>query len=369
MRGGRRGVLMLLAASLLAPVASARAQKIVAPGVDSLRLAVNVQPQLSTTSADDEPGSEWLVRRARLGVGAHAGGWLHVFAEGDFGRGDARLTDGFVVLAFDPRLAVRAGQFKVPFDDLELISSRKLPVVERDPLPRGAAGFSPQGLLDDLGYSSRDIGVDVSGRFERVEMTAGLFNGQGDEVEEVDDGKQIAVRVEAEIARDWRVSGAWTGLRLSEPPVGDDAAWFDALEIALRVGAYAQPGPQLLGQILLGDVYDPALLGDDDAGFFAWQGIFGWHVATYRTPYLIGWEPVLRLGRTRIEDGRTVIGDQVVLLDGEEPTTTILGAGVNLYWKELVKTQVHADMSSFDGDDRLGDSDDVALRVQLQFAF
>ena len=363
---GRAGLVVSCVVMLAAP---ARAQKVTASGVDSVRVRLNLQPQFNTSSADGEPDSEWLVRRARLGVGAYAGGWLYAFAEGDFGRGDAKLTDGYVSLQFDPRLAIRAGQFKVPFDELELTSSRELPVIERDPLPRGAAGFSPNGLLDDLGFNARDIGIDWKGRFERVRATVGLFNGQGDGVEETDDGKQLAAQIQAEIAAGWRLTGAWTGLRLSDPPAEDEAAWYHAFEIAIRGGEYAEPGLQLLGQIFVGDDYDPELLGDDDASFVAWQGIVGWHVASYGIPYLIGWEPVLRVGWTRIEDGSVVVGDEIFPLGSAEPATTVASAGVNLYWKERIRTQLGVDWSSFDGDGELSDSDDVAFRIQFGFGF
>ncbi|MGH7549935.1 MAG: porin [Gemmatimonadota bacterium] len=358
-----------LASCLLALAAPARAQKVSAPGVDSVRVRANVQAQFNTTSADDEPDSEWLVRRARLGIVAYAAGWLRAELEGDFGRGGARLTDGYVALQFDPRLTLRAGQFKVPFDELELISSRELPVIERDPLPRGATGFSPNGLLDGLEYNARDIGIDWNGRFDRVRATVGLFNGQGDNEEEMDDGKQLAARLEGEVAEGWRVSGAWTGLRLSEPPTESEAAWYQAIELAIRGGEYAEPGLQVLGQLFFGDDYDPELLGDDDASFVALQGIVGWHVATYETPFLIGWEPVVRIGWTRIEEGRAVIGEQVLLLDEEAPSTSVLTAGINLYWEERIRTQIQGDWLAFDGDEALPDSDDVALRVQLGFGF
>ena len=118
-RSGRSVLSALILAGLAA--APAQAQKVVASGVDSVRVRGNVQAQFNTTSADGEPDSEWLLRRARLAIGASSGGWLHAFVEGDFGRGDARLTDGYVTLQFDPRLAIRAGQFKVPFDELERI--------------------------------------------------------------------------------------------------------------------------------------------------------------------------------------------------------------------------------------------------------
>ncbi|HET6341006.1 MAG TPA: porin [Gemmatimonadota bacterium] len=362
-------ILLLTFAGSAILAAPLRAQTVTASGVDSVRVRANVQAQFNTTSADAEADSEWLLRRARLGIAAYAGGWLYTYVEGDFGRGDAQLTDGYVTLRFDPRLELRAGQFKVPFDELELITSRELPVVERDPLPRGATGFTPNGLLDDLGYNARDIGADWNGRFDRVRATAGVFNGQGDNEDELDDGKQVAARLEAEVAVGWRVAGAWTGLRLSDPPAATEAAWYQAVELAVRGGEYAKPGPQVLGQIFFGDDHDPVVLGDDDASFFAWQAIAGWHVATYDTPFLIGWEPIVRAGQTRIEDGSVVVDDVMVDLSDTEPSTTVLTGGINLYWKERIRTQLQVDWVSFDGGGELEDSDDVALRIQTGFGF
>ena len=356
------GLTMILAAPL-------RGQTVSAPGVDSVRVRGNLQVQFNTTSADDQADSEWLLRRARIGIGAWAGGWLYSFLEGDFGRGDVRLTDGYVTLTFHPRLELRTGQFKVPFDELELVSSRELLVVEREALPRGAAGFSPNVLLDDLGHSNRDIGIEWSGRFDPVRATAGVFNGEGDNEEESDDGKQLVARLGVEVAEGWHLAGAWSGVRLSEPPAAAEATWYQAVELAVRGGEYAEPGPQVLGQIFFGDDHDPAALGDDDAGFFAWQGIAGWHFASYRIPFLIGWEPIVRAGQTRIDDGSVLVGDEIVDLSGAEPSTTVLTGGINLYWKERIRTQLQVDWASFDGDGELDDSDDVALRIQTGFGF
>ncbi|HUP01490.1 MAG TPA: hypothetical protein VM737_08225, partial [Gemmatimonadota bacterium] len=80
---------------VVAPPSSA-GQTVRAPGVDSLAVRAIVQSQFNTTSVEgeDEPDSEWLIRRARIGIRAHVAGWIAAYVEGDFGRGTARLTDG-----------------------------------------------------------------------------------------------------------------------------------------------------------------------------------------------------------------------------------------------------------------------------------
>ncbi|MGH7566836.1 MAG: porin [Gemmatimonadota bacterium] len=341
----------LAAAGALLP-ADARSQVVHAKGIDSLNVKANVQVQFNTTSVDDEPSSEWLMRRARLGLRGWIAGWIRGDIEGDFGRGGAKLTDGYVTLAFSPAFTIRVGQYKKPFDALELISSRQLLVAEREGTPRGADGPTPDGLVDDLGYSNRDIGVEWDGRSGRLGWAAGLWNGSGENESEDDDGKQVAGRLNVEVVPGWTVSGAWTGKRISEPPDAEDATWYDAVELAVTGGEYAEPGWKALGQLMAGDNWDPDLGGGDDASFLAVQGIVGYHVPLFTTPWLIGVEPIVRLGWT---DPDTDFDDDQALL---------ATPGVNLYFHEHVKTQVQADFLS-PGE---GDSE-VALRIHTVLEF
>jgi hypothetical protein len=330
----------------------AHPQNVHVKGIDSLQVKANLQVQFNTTSVDDEPGSEWLARRARLGLRGWIAGWIRADLEGDFGRGDARLTDGYVLLAFAPEFTLRVGQYKKPFNAHELVSSRELLVAERDGAPRGTSGPTPDGLVDDLGYSNRDIGIEWDGTSGRLGWAAGFWNGSGDNEAEDDDGKQIAGRLNVAATPNWVVSGAWTGKRISDPPDAADAAWYDAFELAVTGGEYAEPGWKALGQLMAGDNWDPDLGGGDDVSFLAAQGIVGYHVALFTTPYLIGVEPIVRLAwadpDTDVDDDRAVLATP----------------GVNLYFHEHVKTQIQADfLSPEEGDG------EVALRIHIVLEF
>ena len=68
-------LLAFAAAGVLRPV-DARSQTVHAKGIDSLHVKANVQIQFNTTSVDDEPSSEWLMRRARLGFRGWIAGWI-----------------------------------------------------------------------------------------------------------------------------------------------------------------------------------------------------------------------------------------------------------------------------------------------------
>lgn len=347
----RRTVVMILALVASLGPAEARSQDVKVKGIDSLQVRANLQVQLNTTSVEEEPGSEWILRRARLGVRGWAAGWIRGDLEADFGRGGAKLTDGYVTLAFAPVFALRLGQFKKPFDALELISSRELLVAERDGTPRGAGGPTPQGLVDGLGYSNRDIGAEWGGRSGRLGWMAGFWNGAGDNEAEDDNGKQLAGRLSVAALPGWTVSGAWTGKRVSEPPDAD-AAWYDAVEVAVTGGAYREPGWRALGQVMAGDNWLPDEGGGDEVSFLALQGIVAYHVPVFTVPYLIGVEPVLRIGWT---DPDT---------DGDDDGATLSTVGVNLYLHRHLRSQIQADfLSPAEGDG------EVALRIHTVLEF
>ena len=345
-------VLLAVAAAGVVSPADVRSQVVHAKGIDSLHVKANVQVQFNTTSVDDEPSSEWLMRRARLGLRGWIAGWIRGDVEGDFGRGGARLTDGYLTLAFAPVFTLRAGQYKKPYNAHELVSSRELLVAERDGSPRGTGGPTPDGLVDDLGFSNRDIGLEWDGRRERLGWAAGAWNGSGDNETEDDDGKQVGARLNVEVVPGWTASGAWTGKRISEPPDADDATWYDAVELAVTGGEYGEPGWKALGQVMAGDNWDPDLGGGDDSSFLALQGIAGFHVPVYRVPYLIGVEPILRFAWA---DPDT---------DADDDHALLATPGVNVYFHERVKTQVQADfLSPAEGDD------EVAFRVHTVLEF
>lgn len=352
---GRRSAASVFVAltAMAASTVSARAQAVHVHGIDSLHVRSNIQGQFNTTSVDDEPDSAWEVRRARIMIRMFAAGWIRADVEGDFGRGNPRLTDGFVRLDFDPALRVRAGQYKKPFDALELVSSRELLVIERDGVPRGSDLPTPNGLVKGLGYSDRDIGAEWSGHFEPVTLTAGFWNGSGDNEPEDDDGKQLGLRADVEGPAGWTLSGALAAIRLSAPEESDeDGEWQNAVEVAASYGEYAEPGFKALAQLFVGDGEPPDLIEEDEPAFTALHAIVAYHIATWETPYLIGIEPMGRFGWT---DPDT---------DFDEDEATLWTAGVNLYHHAKVKTQVQIDhVRPAEGES------ETAARVQLALGF
>ncbi len=345
-------VIVAATGTLVLPARPVSAQNVSAHGVDSLHVRANLQVQFNTTSVEDAPSSEWLLRRARLGIRVWASSWTRGDLEADFGEGKARLTDGYVRLSFAPELRLQAGQYKKPFDALELTSSRELLVVERDGAPRGTSGPTPNGLLDDLGYAGRDVGLEWSGARHRAEWVVGAFNGSGANAEEVDDGKQLGARLSVEVGHGWDVTGGYAARRVSEPPDATGAHWYQASELALTGGEYGEPGLKALAQLVGGDNYDPDQGGADGATFFATQLIAAYNIAVFDVPYLIAWEPAGRLAWT---DPDT---------DTDDDEATLVTLGVNLYHHAQLKTQFGLDILS----PAVGDTE-TAFRVQTALAF
>jgi hypothetical protein len=347
----RNTVLILALAASLTP-AGALAQQVKIEGIDSLQVRVNLQVQFNTTSVEEPIGSEWLLRRARFGVRGWFAGWLRGDLEADFGRGRAALTDAVVTFGFAPYAVVRIGQFKKPFDAFELTSSREILVAERDGAPRGTDGPTPDGLVEGLGYSNRDIGAELSGRRDRARWAIGFWNGAGANEAKNDEGEQVGARLSYAVAPGWTVSGGWAAKQIGDPPDADDTAWYDAVELSVTGGEYAEAGLKTLAQVLAGDNWSPELGGGHRSNFVAVQGIAAYHVALFRIPYLVGIEPVVRFGWT---DPDTDIDDDEALLST---------AGFNFYMHEHLKTQVQVDhLNPAEGDS------EFAIRVHTVLEF
>lgn len=339
--------------ALLFGAASLHAQNVSVAGIDSIQIAGFVQPRFDTSSVDTVAGTAWELRRARVGLRMYAAGWISGVVEGDFGRRSARMTDGYVALAFDPRFTVRMGQFKKPFDTLQLTSSREGPPVERDGLPRGAVVPTPARLASIFGYSDRDIGAEAQMRAGRVTLYGGFWNGSGANAAEADDGKQVGARAQVMLPGGWRGIGSWAAVRRSadEEDPDSEGRWSNAFEIAAATGRYNEPGFKALIQAMFGDGAPRASDGEE-ASFRTLQVMLVHHVAVHTVPYLVGVEPIARWGWADPDD------------DVDDDEGTLWNGGVNLYHHPRVKTQAQVDhVRPAEGDGA------TAFRIQTTLAF
>ncbi len=157
------------------------------------------------------------------------------------------LRDAFVSYRFFRELRLRFGQFKRPFTWLETTSREALPVIRR--------GAGNEFMIRDLGYGSRDVGVELFGLvghdFE-VEYALGVFGGEGIRLDEQDlnGAKDVSGRIRVKPV-DWlRVGGSFTvkmfdtGVRANVP----DLAWAAAGELRLKFGDFRFQGEFIWGE-------------------------------------------------------------------------------------------------------------------------
>ncbi|MBW3661123.1 MAG: OprO/OprP family phosphate-selective porin [Gemmatimonadetes bacterium] len=322
-------------------------------GIDSARIRAVVQPRFDTTSVDGQPDTQAELRRARLMLRVYSGGWIRGDIEADFARGSVQLTDGFVLLEFDPRVQIRLGQFKKPFDTLMLADGREGAVVERDGLPRGVTLPTPNLVGRLFGYSNRDLGAEWRGRFGRTTLIGGFWNGTGANRQEEDDGKQVGARAEVAVLEGWRAIAAWAGIRRTAPEDEPraESRWSNAFELAATTGRPHEPGLKVLLQAMFGDGA-LRLEADDQPGFLALQVLVAHFLPVHRVPHLIGVEPIGRWGWTDPDD------------DTVEDEATLWTGGINLFHHPRLKTMIQVDhVAPAEGDA------ETALRFQSSLGF
>lgn len=134
------------------------------------------------------------------------------------GTGGVRLRDAWI----DVRLSkpetktafiVRVGQEKRPFSRYELTSSNNLPSIERGG-GRGLIASQSNDLFGSAGFLSHDVGaharlerkLDATGRL--VVVTAGVYNGRGESVNDNNNAKSFGVRGTADIYRKFGIGAA-----------------------------------------------------------------------------------------------------------------------------------------------------------------
>jgi phosphate-selective porin OprO/OprP len=137
-----------------------------------------------TYLGDHPDHASFFVRRARLCASGTFYKHYDFRVEGEFGKGDSRLNDGFMNIHYWPFAQLKFGQFKAPFSMEELRSDNWIDFIERS-LPNK---LSP----------SRDIGMMIHGgiKDELVYYELGLFNGYKlNRVSDPDGGKDLALRL------------------------------------------------------------------------------------------------------------------------------------------------------------------------------
>jgi len=136
----------------------------------------------------DQGIDSFSVRRARLILGGDVIKNLRYKLQVDVGKSPI-LLDANLDWTFRSYLALRAGQFKVPFSQENLASSSDLDIINRSQVEEKLCPGR------DIGSQGRDIGVMVFGKWSMLEYQVGVFNGSGINRADANDQKDFGGRV------------------------------------------------------------------------------------------------------------------------------------------------------------------------------
>lgn len=338
-----RGILAVTSTALLFVTAPAAGQGFVIATPDSsarITFAGRVQTIFNTTSVDDEPVTQTELRRVRLEANVQFGDLIFARIQPEFAGSRVSLRDAYVRLTFDPALQLWAGQAHRPFGVVSPYSTTRLTPMEKGVRIRGVQdAFDEANLLINLGYSDRDVGLQLRGEPRNaplgVTYAVGFFNGPARTTAPEDDTWQAVARVTARPLQHVRVGASWSRIdhvleETTEETIETRGgqAWGADVELGSDRGGF-----RLVGEAAWGD-FNPFV----DAEFFGAQG---W--VAYRTGrmsrHVAALEPFFRVshGNPDVDDGGLV-----------DPAVggTLFTPGINLWLGGLHRLAVNYEVWS-----------------------
>ncbi len=377
-RSFRAGGFLLVV--LLTSTDAAAQEKPGAPAVTpasgrSIRLEGQLQFQASSTTVDTAVGWDAELRRMRLTAVGEAGEGLSGTLQTDFDSNRARVRDAFIEYRVIPALTVRAGQFKIPFNGIEMVSSKRLLVIERGNRIRGFRAATTSGFLADAHLAARNRGFMALAKLPggRLTLQAGGWLGSG-EAGEDDDGKELAARLEWSalplpektsrplvLAVAAVTNGYLGGPRDTLAVIGDDsllvrdAQYATAFEGWIEYGTYLLPGLHVAANVVAGENPEALEAEREGVDFGSFLGLQAWgELLLPLEGFVSAVAPAFRADRFDPDTGT------------DDDANLLLTPGLNVYVGPNVKTQLNYDVLVPQGDGRDTES---AFRFQAQLLF
>jgi hypothetical protein len=324
-------------------------------------------------AADVGPASSFFIRRARIQANAqiterislviqpsYEGGRsleaetvcdpIEVPGEGESitpgctttGESGFRLRDAYIDVRLSPApsrttVTLRVGQEKRPFSRYELLSSNNLPTIERG-AGDGLASTASNNLFEGGGYLSTDVGaallVGTTLGERTVALHAGVYNGQGESLSDVNAAKSYGARLVVGVLP--RLSVGASAFRhdyiLGTGATADSSAYNSAWGVDMQWGAPGKPGPFALAEYLRGERLDAP-----ETNMSGVSLIGAWHL-----PVAGGWvegiEPALRFD----------VADQDV--DASDDRATLFSAVMGVYFSGRAQARVAYESQSYESD-------------------
>ncbi|HEU4884579.1 MAG TPA: porin [Longimicrobium sp.] len=326
----QRGIFAVTSALVLVTAAPAAGQGFTVSTPDSsarITFGGRVQTIFNTTSVDDEPATQTELRRVRLEATLQMGRVVGGKIQPEFAGSRVLLKDAYVRLNFDPALQVWAGQAHRPFGVISPASTTRLTPMEKGLRIRGVSdAFDEYNILLGLGYSDRDVGLQLRGEPAGAPVglsyAVGFFNGPARTLAPDENTYQVVARVAAHPVEWARVGVGYSRIDfanviddVSEVETHEGTAWEADVELGSE-----RAGPRLVAEVTRGD-FDPF------AGAEFW-GAQGW--VSYRTgrasSTIAGLEPFVR-----VSHGDPDMDDVIPDLDADAVGGTLVTPGINLW--------------------------------------
>ena len=292
-------------------------------GAAEISINGRVQTQLNTTSVEDEPASEVILRRVRLEATVKVNDVVSGKIQPDFAGDRVSLKDAYLKVTLDPALQLVAGQAHRPFSVITMTSSTRILPIERGARIRGVEDdWDEFNLVSELGYADRDVGLQVQGQPRGAPLglsyAAGYFNGPARDEAGSESSYQLAARVGVEPVKNVRVAAAWSsrhfGYESEDVPGETFLRRGNAFQADVEVGSHA-PGFHAIGEVAAGD-FDPLT----DRRFVGAQAWLAFRTDTVSSK-ITAVEPVFRVSHGNVDAEGS----------GLELGGTLLTPGVNVY--------------------------------------
>ncbi|MGE0352682.1 MAG: porin [Gemmatimonadales bacterium] len=287
--------------------------------------------------------SDFFLRRARIQVEGKVTDRVSFVIQPSYenGRSGVRLRDAFLDIRLSPMdakstLTFRMGQEKRPFGRYELTSSNNLPSLERG-AARGLVPFASNNLFEGNGFLSHDVGASLIfnaplGDDHPVTLQAGVYNGTGESVQDVNGAKSFGLRGTIAVTRMLNVGASWyshDGIVVIQG-TPDSAFRNTAFGLDAQWGKTGEPGLYLVGDYMDGKDFTAA-----KNGIRGISVVGAWHVRLANGGWLYAIEPAARFD---FADANT---------DNPDDGATLISGGVNLYLSAKAQLRLMVEHQSF----------------------
>ena len=302
-------------------------------------------------AATTGPQSNFFVRRARIAANVQITETVFATIEPSFEDGSTRLRlrNAYIDVGFQrgepaTRFTLRMGQEKRPFNRYELLSSNNLPSLERG-AGRGLIRASSNDLFTANGFLSHDVGAALlvrhklgEGASQALTVQAGVYNGEGESKNDVNDAKSFGVRATVGVTSKLNVGASYfshDGITTPPAATAPDSSYKNtAFGVDAQWGAPGEEGLFLVGYFMNGESRT-----DNDVTIQGFQVVGAWHIRM-KDPnaFLYGIEPAIRFD---MQDPDT---------DTDDDGSTLISGGINVYFSSRAQFRAMYEVQSFQAD-------------------